>query len=344
MKVLFIGLGGIGQRHLRNIKALLGDAVEIYAIRKRKAQFVLDNKLNIQENLNLDELYNINHCNSIEEAYKIGIDTVFITNPTSMHMENLLKAAEYSWNIFVEKPISHNLENIEALQNILRKNNNISFVGYQNRFHPCIKQTKKLLEEKSIGRVISVSSEIGEDVTKWHKYEDYRNMYASREDLGGGVVLSQIHELDYINWFFGKPKNVYAVGGKLSELEIDVEDISSAIFNYKVDGYNIPVHIHQDYIQNPPSRKCKIIGTEGKLEIDLLSATICQYDKFGEEILNITYDFERNDMFVEELSDFLNAIEKEKNIGITIDEGIESLKMALAIKDSMKTGKIVNID
>lgn len=344
MKILFIGLGGIGQRHLRNIKKLMGDKLEIYAIRKRKLQFVLDDKLNVKENLNLEEIYNIKSLNSIEEAYELGIDVVFITNPTSMHMENLLKAAEYKWDIFVEKPISNNFEKVDMLKAMLKKNKNISFVGYQNRFHPCIKQTKKLLTEKAIGRVVSVLVEIGEDITKWHRYEDYRQMYAAREDLGGGVVLSQIHEFDYINLFFGMPKSVYAVGGKLSNLEMDVEDISSAIFNYEIEGHNIPIHVHQDYMQNPASRKCKIIGTEGKIEIDLLSSNIFQYDTEGREVLNIAYEFERNDMFIEEIKEFFYLVKERKNGEITIEEGLKSLKMALAVKESINTGNVVSID
>lgn len=343
MKILFVGLGGIGQRHLRNVKEVLGNDVEIYAFRKRKDQFVLDNKLNIKKGLSLDEVYNIKNVESLDEAFKNKIDVVFITNPTSMHMEVLLKAAENGCNIFVEKPLSHNLENYDKLEQILKKNNNITFVGYQNRFHPCIKSTKKLIEQKAIGDIISVSAEVGEDIRTWHEYEDYRDMYASRKDLGGGVVLSQIHELDYISWFFGMPKSVYAIGGKLSDLEIDVEDTSSTLLNCEVDGRDIPIHIHQDYIQNPPSRNCKIIGTKGKIYFDLLSSTISQYDEHGKKVYSSVFEFERNDMFIEELKEFFKSIEEKKQSIIPIEDGVKSLKIAIAIKESIHSGEIIKL-
>lgn len=344
MKVLFVGLGGIGQRHLRNIKELLGNEIEVYAFRQRKYQFVLDNKLNIKKGLNLDKHYNIKNVNSLDEAFKKNIDIVFITNPTSMHMEILMKAAENKCSIFVEKPISHNLNNVDKLVTKLNEYKNITFVGFQNRFHPCIKESKKLLDKNVIGQIVCVNIEIGENVRGWHKYEDYRKMYASRKDLGGGVILSQIHELDYIIWFLGMPKCVYAIGGKLSNLEIDVEDVASILLNYELNNKNIPVHIHEDYIQIPPSRKCKIIGTKGKIEFDLLNSTLVYYDEDGNEMLNKVYEFERNDMFKEELKVFIDAVKDKKRTIIPIEEGIKSLKMAIAIKESINKGNIINMN
>jgi len=344
VNVLFVGLGGIGQRHLRNIKELLGNQVEVYAFRQRKSQFVLDNKLNVNDDISLDQFYNIKNVNSLEEAFKENMDIVFITNPTSMHMEVLVKAIENKCDIFVEKPLSHSLENISELEEKLNKYNNITFVGYQNRFHPCIKESKRLLEEKVIGDIISVNAEIGENIKNWHKYEDYRSMYASRKDLGGGVVLSQIHELDYISWFFGMPKSVYAIGGQLSNLEIDVEDVASILLNYEINNKNIPIHIHEDYIQIPPSRKCKIIGTKGKIEFDLLNSILVYYDEDGNEILKKEYEFERNDMFKEELKIFLDAVKERKRTIIPIEEGIKSLKIAIEIKESINTGNIIKMN
>ena len=97
------------------------------------------------------------------------------------------------------------------------------------RFHPCLQRLHELVQEKKVGRILSVRAEIGEYLPGWHTYEDYRQMYASRQDLGGGVILSQIHELDYLYWLFGLPRSVYALGGHLSRLEIDVEDTADIL-------------------------------------------------------------------------------------------------------------------
>jgi predicted dehydrogenase len=345
MKFLFVGLGSMGQRHLRNLKQIMGDTAEVYAYRVKKNQFVLDNKLQIIDEIGLDDKYNVHVVESMEQAWELGVECVFICNPSSLHMDILLKAAENGCHIFVEKPLSHNYENMEKLTELLSINKCISFVGYQNRFHPCIRKTKKLLEDKSIGRILMVNAEIGENVKNWHKYEDYRNMYACRKELGGGVVLTQIHELDYIIYFFGMPQNAYAVGGKLSDLEIDVEDVASVLLQYKVDGQILPISIQEDYIQTPPTRKCRIVGTEGKIEFDLLASELLVYDGLGNVLLHEKYNFERNDMFIEEMRIFLDAVNgKESKDVITLQEGAESLKVALAIKESLETGKVVCLE
>ena len=109
-KVLFVGLGGVGQRHLRNFRQLMGYSVEVFAYRKRNAQFVLNNKLEIVEGETLNEKYDVKCVDTLEEAFAQGIDIVFICNPTSMHVDIFKKALEAGCNIFIEKPIAESVE------------------------------------------------------------------------------------------------------------------------------------------------------------------------------------------------------------------------------------------
>ncbi len=343
-KVLFVGLGGIGQRHLRNLKQMKGDCVQVYAFRKRNAQFVLNNKLEIIENEELNTKYGIICVNSLEDAFQKGVDTVFICNPTSMHMEVLAKAIKAGCNVFIEKPIAPNLEGIEEIERLLSENGNTVFVGYQNRFHPCIVKAKTLIERQEIGNILSVNAEIGECVKNWHKYEDYRTMYACRKDLGGGVVVTQIHELDYLYYLFGAPKTVYAIGGKLSDLEIDVEDVVNILMGYEIGERYIPVNVHEDYIQVPARRKCRIVGTKGKMEFNLLSSVFNVYNESGNVTYSETFEFERNNMFLQEMQEFISCIEEKRNTFISFNEGKKSLEMAMAVKESMKTGKPVEFE
>lgn len=344
MNVLFIGLGGIGQRHLRNLVSFELSDLHVFAYRTRRASFVLNDKLVVEEGKKLEEQYSITVCETLNDAWEHDIDAVFICNPTSLHREMLRQAIKHARGIFIEKPIAENMEGLAEIATWCDNNKIVTFVGYQNRFHPCIQMAKKLLSEKVIGRVISVNAEIGEDVRMWHKYEDYRQMYACRKELGGGVVLSQIHELDYIPHLLSNmPKTVYALGGKLSDLEIDVEDVASILMQFNINGEIVPVHLHEDYIQYPPSRRCKIIGTRGRIEFNLLTAEIVCYGENGDIIYNKKYDFLRNDMFVKELKMFVNAILKGDRDSIDIHEGIKSLRIAEAVKKSLDTGKVVNV-
>lgn len=342
LKVLFVGLGGIGQRHLRNIVSLLNNNLEIYALRKRNNQEVLDNNLKIIKSERLNEHYNICCVNTVEEAYEKGVKIVFICNPTSMHKEVLRSAINAGCFTFIEKPIADSLEEVEVLLMENSKSNRV-FVGYQNRYHPCIMQAKRSIDSLTIGKIISVQAVVGECVRNWHKYEDYTKLYACRKELGGGVVLTQIHELDYLYYFFGMPKSVYAIGGHLSDMPINVEDVASILMKYKTSNSEFPVAISEDYLQIPSRRYCRILGTQGKIEFDLSENTFCQYDYDGNMIINETYSFDRNDMFISEMKEFFHVI-NGGNPSITLEDGVASLKIALAIKESIESREIVYLE
>ena len=344
MKALFIGLGGVGQRHLRNLVQLVPD-MEIIAFRQRGFNFVLNDKLEIIEGQNLEEKYNITVYHNLDEALAQKPDIAFVTNPTSLHVEAAIKVVRAGCDLFLEKPISHNMNNVQELLNIISANKLVSFVGYQNRFHPCVKKAKELLDMGVLGDIIAVNIEVGEDIRTWHKYEDYRGVYAACKELGGGVTVTQIHELDYVQYFFGMPISVYAIGGKLSSLEIDVEDTVSTLLKYNFNGRHIPIHIHKDYIQSPPSRTCKIIGDKGKIFFDLINSSLIAHDGMAKVIFEEKYaGFIRNDMFKEELSMFLNCVKERRESFLTAQEGVKSLKIALAVQKSFETGKVIEID
>jgi predicted dehydrogenase len=167
-------------------------------------------------------------------------------------------------------------------------------------------------------------------------------MYASRADLGGGVVLSQIHELDYLYWLFGMPRRVLAIGGHLSSLEIDVEDTASILMDCVVDGRPIPVHLHQDYIQRPPSRSCQVIGNDGKILVDFCALSLTRYDGKGQLVENTTFEnLQRNQLFLDEMNHFLACIEGRETPIASLHDGAQSLRIALAAKESLVSGRLV---
>ena len=126
-------------------------------------------------------------------------------------------------DLFIEKPLSHNFDGIDELSDVVERHNSIVGLGYQYRFHPGIVRAKCWLEDGRIGNPVSADFVNGEYMPSWHPWEDYRLSYGARADLGGGAIVSQIHEFDLLYWMFGLPESVFAVGGHLSSLEIDVE-------------------------------------------------------------------------------------------------------------------------
>jgi predicted dehydrogenase len=345
MKVLFVGLGGIGQRHLRNLRSIVGDKLEVIAYRERKLNQVITDKLVVEQGIDIHEHFGIRVFDSLSAALAQKPNAVFICNPTSMHIPVAIEATKHGCHLFIEKALSHTMVGVTELIKLVEDKGLTCMVGYQMRFHPCLQTLREVVISGAIGRVLAVNAEVGEYMPAWHKYEDYRQLYAARKDLGGGVIVSQIHEFDYIYWLFGLPKRVFATGGHLSSLEIDVEDVASISLECFQDGRTLPVHIHQDYLQRPPTRNCKVIGDKGKVQMDFLALTVTHFGENGEIANHWDFTgFERNQLFIDEMRHFLDCIGAGTQPCVTIREGAQSLRMALAAKESLENRCVIEID
>ncbi|MCM1426121.1 MAG: Gfo/Idh/MocA family oxidoreductase [Eubacterium sp.] len=341
IKVLIIGLGSAGQRHVRNLRRLFGDNVSFIAYRVKKSQRLFDDNLNVIEGRTVEEAYNIMEYDDLDLALREKPDMAFITNPNSMHISCALKVAEYGVDIFMEKPVSDSMNGIDKLNQIIREKNLILYVGFQMRMHPCILRLKQDIENGIIGKPVSVDCHMGELLTGMHQYEDYRFMNESQKATGGGVVLCQIHEIDYLYWVFGMPTEIYAIGDKYSDFEIDVEDSASSLWKYEADN-GFSIILHQDFLQKPPIRRCQVIGTEGQIELDLLHNEYTTWRKNGMQEEKYP-NFSRNDMFIQELTVFLDYVKSRKSLSLNLEDGIGSLKIALAIKKSISEGLPVRL-
>lgn len=344
MKVLIVGLGGIGQRHLRNLKTLVPKNLEVIAYRVRRSSAVLTDALTVEPGVSLEEKYNIRTYTDLRRALEDKPEVAFVTNPSRLHLPVALEAAKAGCHLLIEKPLADSLEGVEELIDTVERNRLVALVGYQLRFHPCLIWLRDLLQERSIGRLLAVHLEVGEYLPGWHPYEDYRQMYAARKALGGGVILSQIHELDYAYWLFGMPRRVFALGGKLSRLEVDVEDTASILMECRQDGAILPVHVHQDFLQKPPSRRCEIIGDAGKIVWDYHGGTLTIWRaETKEPQVRRLERFERNQLFVDELRHFLACLRGEQKPIVTLRDGANSLKIALAARQSLETQEVVSL-
>jgi predicted dehydrogenase len=355
MNVLVVGLGGIGQRHARNLRATLGADVEILGCDPRRDIPVLSDRLQIEPGDTLERKLGLRMFSDLELALGQQPRAVFVCNPTSQHVPVALRAARAGCALFIEKPLSHEYAQVDELIALVEGRRLNAAVGYQMRFHPCLRRLRALIQEKRVGRIVSVRAEVGEYLPGWHTYEDYRQSYAARRDLGGGVILTQIHELDYLCWLFGLPRSVYAVGGHLSGLEIDVEDTAEILMDCVVDQRSVPVSVHQDYLQRPAHRTCEVIGDQGRILADLAALSVVVSDGEGREVEAASYaGFQRNQMFLDELSLFLSSLQEpsiaalpagHEGVGacplVSVREAAQSLSVALAARESLANGRVV---
>ncbi|WP_333984262.1 Gfo/Idh/MocA family protein [Ectopseudomonas khazarica] len=342
MKILFCGLGGIGQRHLRNLRQLLGDELQVHAYRVRGQRIKLRDNLTVDEGADLERDYAINVHHDLAEALAEKPDAAFICNPNSLHVPVALDCVRAGVPVFMEKPLASDLTGIDQLLAEVEQRRLPFHVGYNFRFHPGLQRLKALLDDSFFGRLLSVRSEIGEYLPNWHRYEDYRQMYAARADQGGGVILSQIHEMDLIYWFFGLPRSIVTHGGQLSHLEIDVEDTASSLMRCDGAMGSFPILLHQDYLQRPPVRCFKIVGDAGYAEIDLLANRLRVYGAEGElSEENDFAGFVRNDMFLAQARHFLDCVRGAATPQVSLHDGLQSLRLALAALRSLKEGREV---
>jgi len=344
MKILFTGLGSIGQRHLRNLLALKRDDFEILAFRVMRKSPILNADMTVRANGDVDDVYGVRSFDRLESALQEKPAAVFVTNPNPMHLPVALAAARQGCHLFIEKPIAETLEGVDDLIALVEQKHLFALVGYQFRFHPGLRMIKSALDDGRIGRLIGAHIVNGEYLPAWHPYEDYRNTHPAKRELGGGCLNIQTHELDYAVWFFGMPVSVYAIGGHLSSLEVDVEDSVSILMECSTDGRSFPVHTHLDYLQQPPQRVCEIYGDRGKLRFDYYANVLELHDTCtGELQVHRFDDFERNQMFVDEVKHFMACMRGEEKPLVDLRTARRSMLLAQCAHESLVTREPVRI-
>ena len=342
MNVLFIGLGSIGQRHMRNLLSLSKQNIRLYALRAKNSPGEISNNLRYNQNINIVKKYKINLIKKIEDLKGINIHISFICNPSSMHVNSAIECAKMKSHIFIEKPLSDSPKKISELKEICVRNKLICFVGFQQRFNPLIIKLKKIINQNTLGKLLYVNANVCEYMPEFHNYEDYRKTYAANKKMGGGVVLSQIHEIDYLQWIFGVPSSVIAYGGKKSNLEIDVEDSVAALLCVPYKKSILPVNLYMDFLQRKPTRNCIVYGTKARLEVDLKKEKIEIYKKNSKKKYSIK-KISRNEIFKKEIKNFLSIVKNNTKSPIDITEAKKSLDIGIAIKRSLKENKLISM-
>lgn len=335
MNILILGLGSIGQRHLRNLRRI-DKKINFYAVRKKFFTPHLDNKNKVIKG-DIKKKYNIMYLKNLDQINKdrLSIDAAFVCTPSKFHIDEAIWLAKNNINIFVEKPLGDNFRNLDKLKNLLRKKSNLKhMMGYQLKFNPIILKLKNFLSKKIIGDIYYVDIHHGEHINDFHPYEDYKHSYAAKKSLGGGVVLTQIHEIDYMLFLFDKYELVTKsyISSKVSDLQIDVEDTLSAQFILRDVKRKLICQLHTNFYEKPKRRQINIIGKKGKIFCDLNKGIINVFR--NGKVRKILFNFDRNKIFMKQVKYFLNCIKKNKKISSKLDviNGAKSLDLALRLK------------
>lgn len=309
--ILIIGAGSIGERHIRNLWQF--GYRNMIVFRQRNLPFREIGEAQVTVSLNWDEVIN-------KKPF-----AAFICTPTSQHLEQVKNCLQNNMHVFVEKPLSHNLENIEELKSIASNSIKLLQIGFMMRFHPLILKVKNYIEDKTFGNLISTVSHWGSYLPDWHPWENYKESYAANKSLGGGVALTLCHDIDVAIWLSGSAvKKFETIKSHSNELDINAESVADIKINFES---GVISNIHLNYLDNPPIRKYTWQFENANLELNYFAnrLSINPEQNIGAVQEIKLESFDRNQMFLAEINSFFNNIEiKNNNTQYSLNQIIES--------------------
>jgi len=333
MNVLFWGLGGVGQRHLRNFHSITNGIHSYYTIGAYKHKSCISDSLVLDPHTNLFDLFSFSFINSPSELSNYKIDISVVSTPSIFHYDHAKIMLKQGSHLYLEKPAALSPQQITDLIHIKNRLNLKVSVVSQFRYNPLIKRIKSIISSDEYGPPLFVESVVSEYMPNWHPYEDYRSSYASNSSLGGGVVFTQIHEIDYLYQLFGKLSVVQSIGGKYSDLEIDVEDTCLSFLIPESNSCNFPIYLRQDYLGSPPKRYLLIQFNSASILCDFISLTLTISSPNQPIAVEDYSSLQRNHLFVEQLTDFINSIDSGKASSfVSLEESFDVVTIAANIK------------
>ncbi len=329
LKILIIGCGSIGQRHLRNLTFLGMRNMLVFDVRRDRLEQIRQMAPSARGTDQLRDL--------LQEKP----DACLITVPTSLHAQYAKLMADQGCHLFIEKPLSNDLRGLDSLVSTVQKKKLIGFVGYNYRFNPSVLKVRDYLEQGKIGRVITARSYFGSYLPDRHPGEDYRKGYGARRTLGGGVILDALsHHFDLWFFLFGRPREALAAFGKRSALEMDVEDCCDTMIRFK---NGLTVGLHANFLERPARNFFEIVGEKGTICCDLAKgeASIFSPKRKKWTIFSTLRDY--NLVYVREVEEFMRCVREKKRPSVDLFDAKQELEMLLKIKKTNTTKRWVSL-
>lgn len=299
MVVLIVGLGSIAKKHISALKSI-DSSVSIYALRSSEKS---------KPYKDVFDIYSLSELN-------IKPDFVIISTPTSQHLANIKDLIQLNVPLFIEKPLFHTLE-IEGLLSEVKKREIKTYVACNLRFLESLEFIKNKIETDNL-RVNEVSVYCGSYLPEWRENKNYKEIYSAIPELGGGVHLDLIHEIDYVYWMFGKPKQVKKILSNSSSLNIRSIDYA----NYNLQYEQFIASITLNYFRRKAARYFELVCEEGTYKVNLLENKVLFEDEliFQSKQTGI-------DTYSKQLNYFISNM--ENHTFNDMEEALEVLKICL---------------
>jgi predicted dehydrogenase len=326
LRALIIGFGSIGRRHAGIIKEELG--AEIICLRSNQSGHNADSNELIDRN-----------TYSFEESLSYNPDFAVISNPTSLHVQTACKLAYAKIPFLIEKPVSDEVDGLEAMLNLVKTKKLPVMVGFQLRFHPGYIKTIETIESGKIGKPLLGQGYVGQYLPDWRPGFDYRNSSSAKKELGGGVILDLCHEIDILVSILGKVKNINCLCDHYSDLEIDTEDVACLQMEHNNRAIG---SINLNYLEHEYVWHTRILGTHGSIIWDYGKGHVTLIEKNGHKSKWINPDdYNRDSLFRDQLKFWLKVMKGEEKPKVDIEDGIHITNIVVAAKKSSIEGKLV---
>ena len=317
MRILVIGAGSIGCRHIKNLNRLGYKDID-----------VADPDAN-EERLKSLEIKNV-YADFKDAVESKKYDAAFVCTPPVYHVPIASYLAKKGIDLFIEKPLSNSLRGVDALIRLKNKNKLVVMVGYNQRFNYGIRRIKSLIDSGALGRKLYyIRAEVGSYLPNWRPGRDYRKNYTARRELGGGIILDASHEIDYTLWLSGsRVVDVKAIYDKVSNLKTNVEDLAEIIMRFE---NGIIASVHLDMVSRSYSRECKAVGEKGHAKWIFAEDALETYTGRGKPLVR-KHELDPNQSYVDELKHFINCIKRRSNPESNFETARETLKVVMKIK------------
>ena len=334
-KLIFYGLGGAGQRHLRLLYKHYKNKINFLAYRAKNKVQVISKDFQLTGKILGEKYKEISFFKSYNGSLIPKIDYAFICGPTSKNFLVTRDCLKRKRNIFVEKPFICSLSNFFLLKKKISKLNLKILVGYQRRFHPLVIKLKKMLEnKKSNNSKKIVFIKVNSYVPNWHKYENFKNLYACKKNLGGGALFTESHEIDLCILLFGMPKKIHCTKFFSKKIGINVE----TSYKLKLFYEHVLVYINVDMFSKNLKRIIKILDQKYQYELDLLKDILIKRHNNTTRFYSIKNAIDIQ--FVNQLKYFFSSKFDLKKSLAQIEN---NLKVLLACNKSYQTKRIINL-
>lgn len=312
MRVLLVGYGSIGRRHAKLLQGT-DEVGDMLAYRSGSDSAHIEG---------IREVYDF------QEALSADPDVAFVTNPTGMHVETAVRCAKVGCDLFIEKPLSHAMDGVDRLCEVVKEKDLVTMMGCQLRFDPILQTVERRLADGAVGDVRSFDAVAGSYLPDWRPERDYRETYSASVKLGGGVVLDLIHELDYVDWLFGEIATTRAIVDRVSDLDIETEDIAEIACRTTQGTVG---RIHLDYFRRPRRRDLEVVGSEGVLRADLEGKTLSLTNPTGTD--RESFEYEPDERLRRQLDQFFEHVKTRESPENDVGTGKRVLQTALDVKE-----------